>query len=195
MDVPIQGANPIPAAPTADPTNAALPEAAALLEQLRDIELPEPASWWPPAPGWWAVAAAALIALFFLARFLNRRRLEGLYKKEARQLLADVHAEWDGAQDVRVFASSVHQLVRRVVIHHAGRDGVAGLTGSAFIEEANRLSTAAISPQTGSLLTEIGYRSNADVASVTDVDSVADVGAIEREVAEWLGGLVRSPRA
>ena len=33
------------------------------LAQLRDIHLPEPVSWWPPALGWWLVAMTVMTLL------------------------------------------------------------------------------------------------------------------------------------
>jgi len=32
-----------------------------LLQELRDIRGLDPLPWWPPAPGWWLVLAAALV--------------------------------------------------------------------------------------------------------------------------------------
>ena len=28
---------------------------------LRDLRLPEPVGWWPPAPGWWILAAIVVV--------------------------------------------------------------------------------------------------------------------------------------
>jgi hypothetical protein len=44
---------------------------------LRDIHLPEPVSWWPPAPGWWLllICIAVIIAGIVLFRKIRKRRL------------------------------------------------------------------------------------------------------------------------
>jgi len=43
------------------------------LNQLRDIHIPEPGGFWPPAPGWW-ILLFVLIALMAVAVMLLRRR-------------------------------------------------------------------------------------------------------------------------
>ena len=39
----------------------------ASLENLRDIAVPPPVPWWPPAPGWWVVMAVLAIAVIVVA--------------------------------------------------------------------------------------------------------------------------------
>ncbi|MDD9890866.1 MAG: DUF4381 domain-containing protein, partial [Gammaproteobacteria bacterium] len=39
-----------------------------LLAQLADIHLPGEISYWPPAPGWWVLAALLLLGGYFLIR-------------------------------------------------------------------------------------------------------------------------------
>jgi hypothetical protein len=50
------------------------PEILAELDKLRDIRLPDPASWWPLAPGWWALLALCLLMGAALAYSEKRRR-------------------------------------------------------------------------------------------------------------------------
>ena len=169
MDAPLQ--------PTGQPPG--------LLEQLRDIRMPEAASWWPPAPGWWIVAALGLAGVFLVFRFFRRRSLEKQYRKEAHRILDDLYASWKEDGDDRAFASGAHQLLRRIVIHHAGRDGVARITGRVFIDRANTLSTATLSEQTSSLLTEMSYRPDADPKAELEIDQV------RREIEAWLERLER----
>ena len=35
------------------------------LVNLKDIHLPSPVSFWPPAPGWWILAVLLISSLFF----------------------------------------------------------------------------------------------------------------------------------
>ncbi|MAA63183.1 MAG: hypothetical protein CL581_00175 [Alteromonadaceae bacterium] len=54
------------------------------LANLRDIHLPDPGGFWPPAPGWWILAALVLVALICLAVFLRRRQQRNRWIKTAR---------------------------------------------------------------------------------------------------------------
>lgn len=60
------------------------------LSQLRDIHLPEPVSWWPPAPGWWILAVIILATLFFTVRWLVKHRANNCYRREAIQQLNEI---------------------------------------------------------------------------------------------------------
>jgi len=60
------------------------------LAQLRDIHLPEPISWWPPAPGWWLLSVIVFAVLFFCVRWLIKRRANNCYRREALQYLAQI---------------------------------------------------------------------------------------------------------
>lgn len=51
-----------------------------LLSQLRDIHGAAPASWWPPAPGWWVLALLLLAILAWLGRQMLK-----VYRKRARR--------------------------------------------------------------------------------------------------------------
>ncbi|MCK0107176.1 DUF4381 domain-containing protein [Marinobacter sp. S0848L] len=58
------------------------------LAQLKDIHLPETGGWWPPAPGWWVLAALCLIALIALVWAWQRHRARTAWKRQAKAELA-----------------------------------------------------------------------------------------------------------
>lgn len=80
---------------------------------LRDIHLPPPASWWPLAPGWWVLAAIALLLLTWLAWRVYRRRLPRRRWQAASRELDALQAAHAADHDNAAFAAGVSQLLRR----------------------------------------------------------------------------------
>ena len=102
------------------------------LSQLRDIHLPAPVSWWPPAPGWWLLAALLLIALgaaYLLYRWHRRARWRRTALAELGQLR--------GATAER-FLGEVSVLLRRVAVSRFPRRDVAALTGEDWLAFLDR---------------------------------------------------------
>jgi len=86
--------------------------------QLRDIHLPADPAWWPPAPGWWALAIL-LLMLLALAVWLVRRYRRSL--RQRRQVFDELDRitlrhERDG--DAAQLVMGLHQLLRRVARRH-----------------------------------------------------------------------------
>lgn len=75
-----------------------------VLEQLRDIQTPPPAGLWPPAPGWW-ILAALVLATVAVAAFMGWRRHRCQAPKRA----------------------AMERLSRYAIPEHAGPDWYAGL--------------------------------------------------------------------
>jgi hypothetical protein len=116
------------------------------LAELRDIHLPDPVSWWPPAPGWWLllllVIAMAGLSVWLWRRRAARRNQPVSYSRRqmldaARIELARIEAAIGQADDVRDIAARLSGLLRRVALQSpadkAGQ-GVAGLTGDAWLK-------------------------------------------------------------
>ena len=68
------------------------PPQALSLEQLRDIQLPDPIGIWPPAPGWWLLGLIAIVALLWLSISLRRHWLSNRYRRLALRELSRLNA-------------------------------------------------------------------------------------------------------
>jgi len=73
------------------------------LSQLRDIHLPEPGGFWPPAPGWWLmlviIIALGVLVFLLIRRKIRRNRWLGTARRELDRLerAARPDSEWFGA--------------------------------------------------------------------------------------------------
>jgi len=127
---------------------------------LRDIHLPEPVSWWPPAPGWWGLLALLLLlaaAAWFWIRWRRHRRLAAttLAERELDTIEADFQAGLDAAETVR----RLSVLMRRLSISLFPRSEAAGLTGEAWLAFLDGpLQRPAFSSGPGRVLIEGPYR-------------------------------------
>lgn len=124
---------------------------------LRDIHAPAAPSLWPPAPGWWLLAAGVLAVAVALGlvrwrRRRRRRRLERMF--DARVAAA-------GTAPERIAAIS--ELLRRAALRRASAS--ATLQGDDWLAFLDRgASTPAFGGETGRLLLDGGYRRDVDGA-------------------------------
>ena len=139
------------------------------LSQLHDIHLPARISWWPPAPGWWLLAATVLLAavvLYAVHRLRNRnhwRRFALMELMRLRERNVPQHAA------PRAVVSELSILLRRVAISRFPRAEVAALNGDAWLAFLDRSlgESAAFQSDVGRLLSTVPYRPEMTIDSST----------------------------
>ena len=100
---------------------------------LRDIHLPDPVGWWPPALGWWLllVLIAVLTVAVYLFRHMRRRRL---LKRTVRNELAVLRKRYNENHDQAELLQSLSALMRRASISFYPRSQCASLTGEQWLQ-------------------------------------------------------------
>jgi hypothetical protein len=105
-----------------------------LLQQLRDIHMPLEPQWWPPAPGWWLLAAALVFGCVLAARFALQYRRQRLPIKRARQLYADLHQRHRaGEVPAETYVHESNELLKRLLIHGLGIEAARPISDSAWL--------------------------------------------------------------
>jgi hypothetical protein len=107
-----------------------IPEAQEL--PLRDIHLPEPISWWPPAPGWWLLLGL-LVLSGLVVWFIFYLRKRYALRKAALAELKGICEVYQQRKDSHELVKSISVLLRRVCISQFPRADVAALTGEAWL--------------------------------------------------------------
>ena len=98
---------------------------------LRDIHLPDPIGWWPPAIGWWLLAVLVPL-LCVLTLWLYKRITRKTAIKTAKKLLLKI--KLDGSIDEMDKLIALSAVIRRVAISISPRAETASLTGQAWLE-------------------------------------------------------------
>lgn len=117
--------------------------ASARLSALRDIHLPAPVSFWPPAPGWWLLAGLLLLVAVGVVLVVRAaRRRERAWEAAAAEELARIESDFAAQRDVVALAASLSALLRRSVLARFPEEKVAALRGEDWFEFLCRDATA-----------------------------------------------------
>lgn len=110
-----------------------------LSSQLHDIHGLDPIPWFPPAPGWWAVAGACMLTLLAIALWVRHRRRypPGGWKKDARALLRDLRRSQRG-QSPKQTAGELSEVLRRIGMARFGREAGASLSSAEWLDWLTR---------------------------------------------------------
>ena len=151
---------------------------------LRDIHLPAPIAWWPPAPGWWVLGGAIVLVAIGGVVWAWWRRRTALSRRALREL-ALIRAAYATDRDGHRAAQALSVLSRRLARVLDPQGAAATLTGEAWLARLDAWTgTDAFTAGAGRALTVAPYRP----AAALDVETL--FGVFER----WLGGL-RAPRS
>jgi hypothetical protein len=101
--------------------------------QLRDIHLPAPPEFWPPAPGWWVLAAIAL-GLATWAGILLWRQIR--IRRQRRRILALLERMEQSSKGAATpeFLAQLSRLMRRLALMRFPRHEIASLTGIRWLQ-------------------------------------------------------------
>lgn len=124
------------------------------LDQLRDVQLPDTPSWWPPAPGWSIVAVLVLLLLAWsVNRMVRRRRQTAPRRAAALELDACFKAWSSGIRTATDCINDCNALLKRLWVHVDGASHVAALSGDAWLAYLDKRSASLqFSSGTGRLL-------------------------------------------
>ena len=108
------------------------------LAQLADIHIAAEPGLWPPAPGWWLLAALALTGLSLLLRMAARKRAVRRRRQAWLLELESIRQRFEPSDQPHVYLAAVNRLFRAVALRAfpdtacaklEGQDWVAFLTG------------------------------------------------------------------
>ena len=100
------------------------------LAQLRDIHLPDAVSAWPPAPGWWILAAIVLVLLavgiYYCIQYIRRTR----YRRQALKQLAALEQYH---RQPTTYLQRLNHLLKQTALAADSSVDVAGLSGQQWL--------------------------------------------------------------
>ena len=130
---------------------------------LRDIHLPDAIAWWPPAFGWWIVAAlVVLLGIALGVRSWQQRR----HRAARRALKHIVRALESGAEPAECVSDASIVLRRFAMTINRKSADVAGLAGDAWLEYlAGRTKDPEFATGSARLLLDAPYRPAGNVTA------------------------------
>lgn len=155
------------------------------LAGLRPYHLPQPISWWPPAPGWWIVFVLLLIVIVIaLRRWYHRYKRFAIVRQAQKELIA-LRMDWIQRGDVAYLMRELSKLLRRFAVARFSRHCVAGLTGKAWLEFLDAHGgSGQFCTEPGCLLAQLPYRDDATAQLL--LSKQQQVEELMRLVSHWI---------
>ncbi|XOV81924.1 MAG: DUF4381 domain-containing protein [bacterium] len=111
------------------------------LQQLRDVHLPPDPSWWPPAYGWWLLAAVSVAAVIWLSRAMIRSYKKRAPSRAAGTQLAQLYSRYQAGEiSATQYLHNGNELLKRLLVRAYRQQSYARLSGDAWLQVLDELS-------------------------------------------------------
>lgn len=119
-------------------TAQATQEAAKLLAQLRDIQIPAPTGGWIPSFNTWWISAGSIVTVLVLALLIRRYYLRTRTRRYALSELVQMQARFAEHGQHQRLLNELNMLLRRMAMINYEREKVSPLAGKRWLEFLNR---------------------------------------------------------
>ena len=102
------------------------------LNQLKDIQLPDPIGWWPLAFSWWVLIFSVTVMFFSAVWFFLDRHKRTAYRREAETKLNTLAL--NQTHHPAQHAIQINALLKQVAITVYGRQTIAPLNEQAWLD-------------------------------------------------------------
>lgn len=146
-----------------------------LLEQLRDLHLPDAAPWWAMAPGWWCLVALGLTLVIFI--FVKAVRLWRSAPAETALVsnLNRAYHDWHHHNTSAQYLQDVALTLRAHAIDRKGCQAVARLSGADWIQWLEKQRQTTVSDTVAKALSQQCYQR----------DPNTDITTVHHELQRW----------
>lgn len=106
---------------------------------LRDIHLPAPIPWWPPAPGWWFLFGGLIVAAGVSVMTWRWWR-RGALRRAANARLREIETAFISHQDQHRLARELSMLCRQMMSRVAEQREAISTTGTVWLQHLDHYS-------------------------------------------------------
>ena len=132
---------------------------------LRDIHLPDPVSWWPPAIGWWILLVILLLIIALTPRFIRWLKHKPL-KTHVQHEFSQIKNNYQQHKNDQRLIKEISVFLRRAVMSYTSRYDTASLTGKHWLQQLNALTAQAyFNQQLQDTLTHGPYTAQVNIPS------------------------------
>lgn len=106
---------------------------ASVLQQLKDIHVPDTVSPWPFAPGWWLLILLSLTLLaltHYLMKYFDNFLIRRQFLKEIKQ----IEKQYRSDKKANYALQKIARTLKRAALYYYPRQAVAGLYGEAWLD-------------------------------------------------------------
>ncbi|BFM16433.1 DUF4381 domain-containing protein [Maricurvus nonylphenolicus] len=153
------------------PLNTQMPQQQDPLAQLKDIHLPDAISAWPPAPGWWILAAILVAFVIWGGIWFAQQKKINRYRQQALQELQQLNYQDNPLTDINA-------LLKRVAMVAYPDHQVASLNGDQWVNFLHS-SCPQLSADTFTLLAQGPYQDPSKL-------SAADIDTLKTRCTTWI---------
>lgn len=116
------------------------------MNELKDIHLPDPVSWWPPAPGWWLLAVIVALLTFYavkqLKKVTSRRKLKRSALAELNRCADEHRSRFESgltpSDNDQLFILQSVTVMRRCLLTVSSNSDLASQSASQFLSALNQ---------------------------------------------------------